>query len=568
MTEYSNGSYDLTGVAAGTITATLAPGATDVSFSLVGVLSTFDISSQAGATVTVDNTVEAGSALNLDTNGGAIILDNSTLVSLDALGAVDVTIDGGSFSLSADLINANVLTSGSIAFGSSGGTDFITGTTGVDVSLLSRFAPITGFLGTSDVIDDQELRWTGSTSYTITGSDTIGGVETIVVTQGGNTFSFATEGSELQTGTFNTLTGGPLRFTEDVNGGTDIAVCFARGTRIATAKGPTAVESLRIGDLVTTLRGDQLVSRPIKWMGWRRIDLNFHPQPEMVAPVRIRRDAFGPNSPHADLLVSPDHAIFVDEMLICARQLVNDATIVREKGLLWVDYFHVELDEHSILLAEGLPTESYLDTGNRGFFANAREVLILHPNLDDESDNPIRQATSCAPFVWDESRVKPVWDRLAARAARMGQPAPTPTVTLDPELCLVVQGRTHRPVSAADGRYTFVVCKGVNEVRLVSSAGLPTDSRPWLDDRRRLGVMVERIVLRSGADVREVPVDLPDLHQGWWAVEQSGVASHRWTNGDAILPLPLTTSVAVLEIHARPGGMSYLVNTDGQRHAA
>ena len=79
MTEYSNGSYDLTGVAAGTITATLAPGATDVSFSRVGVLSTFDISSQAGATVTVDNTVEAGSALDLDTNGGAIILDNSTL---------------------------------------------------------------------------------------------------------------------------------------------------------------------------------------------------------------------------------------------------------------------------------------------------------------------------------------------------------------------------------------------------------------------------------------------------------------------------------------------------------
>jgi hypothetical protein len=544
----------------------MAPGATNVTFNLTGLLATYDISSQVGATVAVDNTVAVGSALNLDTNGGAIILDSSVL-SVAALGAVGVTIDGGSFSLGADLITANVLSSGAIGFSGSGGTADITAASGITVDLLSRFQPITGFTSSSDVIDDQGLRWTGSTSYTITGSAAVNGVETIDITQGSYSFEFETRGSELTTGTYNTLTGGPLKLSEDASGGTQITVCFARGTRLATAKGQTAVENLRIGDLVTTLQGDALVSQPIKWMGWRRIDLAFHPQPEIVSPVRIRRGAFGPDSPHADLLVSPDHAIFVDGMLICARQLVNDATIVREQGLPWVDYFHVELDKHAILLAEGLPTESYLDTGNRGFFANAHETLILHPNLNDESDNPVRQAASCAPFVWDEDRVKPIWDRLADRAARLGQQAPKRAVTTDPELCLVVQGRTHRPLSVADGRYTFVVRKGVDEVRLVSSAALPTDARPWLDDRRRLGVSVERIVLRSGADVREVPVDLPDLQQGWWAVEQSGVASRRWTNGDATLPLPITDSVAVLEIQATQGGMSYLVNPDSQRRA-
>ena len=76
--------------------------------------------------------------------------------------------------------------------------------------------------------------------------------------------------------------------------------------------------------------------------------------------------------------------------------------------------------------------------------------------------------------------------------------------------------------------------------------------------------LVERIALRSGGDLREVPIDLPDLQQGWWAVEQRGVASFRWTNGDATLPLPNTDNVAVLEIQVTHEGMSYLV--DDERH--
>jgi hypothetical protein len=71
--------------------------------------------------------------------------------------------------------------------------------------------------------------------------------------------------------------------------------------------------------------------------------------------------------PNRDLVVSPDHAIFVDGKRICARQLVNGTTIRQERDWTAVDYYHVELDRHAILLAEGLPAESYIDTGNRGF---------------------------------------------------------------------------------------------------------------------------------------------------------------------------------------------------------
>ncbi len=142
-----------------------------------------------------------------------------------------------------------------------------------------------------------------------------------------------------------------------------------------------------------------------------------------MAPIRIERNAFADNTPHHDLLLSPDHAVFVDDKLICARQLVNGTTIRQERDWTAVDYYHVELDQHAILLAEGLPAESYLDTGNRGFFANSGAPLTLHPDLTDEPAHPTRETNSCAPFVWDEASVQPIWQRLAERAAAIGRAA-------------------------------------------------------------------------------------------------------------------------------------------------
>ena len=169
---------------------------------------------------------------------------------------------------------------------------------------------------------------------------------------------------------FSTAAGAPTTFQVTATSVTDV-VCYARGTMIRTPDGELPVEKLRPGKQVITLIDGQTVPRTVKWVGHRRIDLTRHPRPETVAPIRIERDAFADGMPHRDLLVSPDHAIFVDGMLICARQLVNGTTIRQERGWTAVDYYHVELDQHAILLAEGLPAESYLDTGNRGFFANS-----------------------------------------------------------------------------------------------------------------------------------------------------------------------------------------------------
>ena len=339
--------------------------------------------------------------------------------------------------------------------------------------------------------------------------------------------------------------------------GTDVflsMVCYAAGTHILTSTGERAIESLSQGDIVLIVSDGELKAQPVRWLGGRRIDLTRHPRPETVAPIRIERDAFADNVPHRDLLVSPDHAIFVDGKLICARQLVNGTTIRRETGWTSVDYFHVELDAHAILLAEGLPSESYLDTGNRGFFANAGAPLVLHPDLTDETGHPTREVGSCAPFVWDEANVQPVWQRLADRA---GSSRRATTTDADPRL--VIDQCTVKPVFSDSDRVIFMLPRDASKARLVSRAQSPTEARPWLSDQRRLGVRVKRIVLRDGDETREVPMDHPDITRGWWDIEHDGPMMSRWTDGEAVLPLPPMRGPAMLEVHLA-GAMTYAVD--------
>jgi hypothetical protein len=355
----------------------------------------------------------------------------------------------------------------------------------------------------------------------------------------------------------------------NLTGNEIVAVCYARGTMIRTPDGEIPVERLRAGRQVMTLVGGDWIARTVKWLGHRRMDLKLHPRPETVMPVRIVRDAFADQVPHRDLIVSPDHAIFVDGKLICARQLVNGTTVRQETDWTTVDYYHVELDQHAILLAEGLPAESYLNTGNIGFFSNSGAPLVLHPDLTDEADHPTREAGSCAPFVWDADSVRPVWQSLADRAAALGWPVARPATTGEAELRLFAKGRTVKPVYTDDKLVIFALPRHATGVRLVSRSARPTDASPWLEDRRKLGVRVARVVLRTSDDVQEVPVDYPGLAKGWWAVERDGVMLSRWTNGDAVLPLPAMDGDALLEIHLA-GGMTYVADSEAsaQRRAA
>jgi hypothetical protein len=151
---------------------------------------------------------------------------------------------------------------------------------------------------------------------------------------------------------------------------TPYTACFARGTLIACEAGPVAVEQLTAGTRVTLARGG---SACVTWVGHRSIDVAGHAAPAAVRPIRVAAGGFGPGLPMRDLVLSPEHAVFVDGVLVPVKHLVNGGTIA---PVDWdtVTYFHVRLDAHDILLAEGLPAESYLDDEDHAVFDNAADA--------------------------------------------------------------------------------------------------------------------------------------------------------------------------------------------------
>ncbi|HEX5325417.1 MAG TPA: Hint domain-containing protein [Acetobacteraceae bacterium] len=324
------------------------------------------------------------------------------------------------------------------------------------------------------------------------------------------------------------------------------AVCFGAGTRIATERGAVAVEHLRTGDLALTVAGDG--PRPIRWIGHRRIDLDAQPRAESLFPIRIRSGALAENVPQRDLLVSPDHCLFADGQLVPAKLLVNGMTIVQDRTVQTVEYYHVELDRHAVLLAEGAPAESYLDTGNRDFFVNSGGPVALHPGLDI-NDTALRwQDRLCAPLRLHATEIEPIWSQIAARAEALGYSRPTLATTTDPDLRLVAGSRDVRPIARDGAHHTFVLPGGASELRIVSRSGMPVEVNRQADDWRRLGVAVRRIVLRAANERIDIPADHPALIQGWYPVERAGAAIWRWTDGSAVLKLPPLRGIVTVEL--------------------
>jgi Hint domain len=151
--------------------------------------------------------------------------------------------------------------------------------------------------------------------------------------------------------------------------------CFLRGTRIQTADGEIPVENLTIGTLVETLNGPL----PVKWIGrqsFTKDSLSWH---WSVAPIRIARFALADEYPRRDLYVSPRHGLFIDGYLMTAELLVNGKSITLSMNSCdRIDYFHIQLESHEVIFADGAPAETYLVANDRERFTNFVEYERLY----------------------------------------------------------------------------------------------------------------------------------------------------------------------------------------------
>jgi hypothetical protein len=144
--------------------------------------------------------------------------------------------------------------------------------------------------------------------------------------------------------------------------------CFLKGTKIWTPSGDRPVQELQIGDEVQTLAG----RKAIKWIGYNKFTKEEGTAwQETVKPIRVARFAIDDHTPNRDLYLSALHCVYLNEALIPVMYLINEATIAQgtPSDMSAIEYYHIELDTHEVIYAEGALVESY-DGWNRENFSN------------------------------------------------------------------------------------------------------------------------------------------------------------------------------------------------------
>ncbi len=386
----------------GSGTLEIDTGAT-VAASVVTVWQSGVVTLAGGALVTDPITLDGalagfGTVGGAVSNAGAIVASSGTLALTGALsGGGGVTVDPG-----ATLRLALGAASGETIGMAAGGATLV-----LD-ELADTKATIAGFV-TGDTIQVNGVSATDK-NYSA-------GVLTL--TAAGNDVGSLEVSGNYMTANFTLATTGS---------GVEITVsCFAGGTRIATSRGAVAVEALRLGDQVVTVPDRRC--EPIVWIGERAVNCRSHPDPLAVWPVRIAAGAFGPARPVREMFLSPDHAVFVTGVLVPVKFLINGSSIAQVKRD-HVSYFHLELPRHEIILAEDLPVESYLATGDRADFSRDGNVIRLYPELAARRapDNAMLwEAFGAAPLVVSGPRLAAARQAVSAirpqRQARRAEAA-------------------------------------------------------------------------------------------------------------------------------------------------
>jgi hypothetical protein len=307
-------------------------------------------------TGTIKGSVDLGNGSDVATNSGTI---DGAIVMSSLVGETDTltntgTIDG-SVTLGAgdDTLTNEGLITGGVDLGD-----------GADTLVIGAGSSIGGAISGFTVGDKIDLEGVAATSVKLLANNVL----SIASTSGTIT---------LQLDSSVDYSGSTFTASSDGNGGilVENVICFYPGARIATPRGEVAVETLQSGDLVLTAEGAQA---PIRWMGRQTVSTRFA-DPLRVLPIRIKAGALGENLPVRDLLVSPDHALLIEDVLVNAGALVNGASIVREADVPEIfTYWHIELADHALILAEGVPAETFIDNVDRMAFDNWSEHDAAH----------------------------------------------------------------------------------------------------------------------------------------------------------------------------------------------
>lgn len=381
---------------------------------------------------------------------------------------------------------------------------------------------------------------------------TVNGTTTTLVTL--KNFVTNTNGNAIPTALYRD---GYILFGEQ----SDTGACFLAGAMIETSKGCVPVEEIQVGDVLVTYIDGQTVTQPVVWAGRQFVVVNSALSDDMAGyPVRVCKNAIAEGVPSKDLLITPEHCLFFEGNFVPVRMLVNGSSVFYDKTITSYTYYHVETEQHSVIMADNVLTESYLDTRSGSSFQQTGKVTRLY------GISRTWEKDAAAPLCVDRAVVEPLFRKLEQRAKTLCKDQPVSEMaeqTGDPDLHLVIEaGRTVRPLRYDGTHYSFMLPPHTKSVRIVSRASRPSDViGPFVDDRRYLGVLVAKIVFVSGSRSYELTSHVQtETPEGWYGAGEEACA---WTNGNAVLPLceHMTQGrLGILLLEVRAGGPYLLSN--------
>ncbi len=453
--------------------------------------------------------------LNLGTNANVKV---TSLANVSAFQTTNYNLsEGSTLEYSPPLIQGAALNNTNFDLGDSGSSTLIYNDQGFQIDLSSP--PSISGLSAGD-----QIQVIGATSGEVVGNE-------IVFKDGnGNTIiKYDASGEDLSKVTFEN--------------GTMVYACYLKGTHIATPEGEVQVETLKAGDKVLTASGGVAT---VKWLGHRTLHKSRIPAQDAVRafPILFKKDSIANNVPHRDLTLSPGHHVSFDGTLVPAMMLVNGQTIVQQFNTKVFEYFHVELEQFDIMLAESVPAESYVDMGNRSMFQNASEVA-MNPDFGPAEGRPVIPGIT---VVREGPVVEAIRKKLLARAEALTGAART----TDAALCIEVNGQIvhSTPDFSKEGVYRFELPANAGDVRILSRSAVVRDVTPLARrDVRQIGVGLSGIAVSTANGRHEISLT-DDALTGLNAPQVTRGITMRWTNGAAIIPAALinATEASTLEL--------------------
>lgn len=330
-----------------------------------------------------------------------------------------------------------------------------------------------------------------------------------------------------------------FKFIND-NGTTILETCFLTGTLVRMLTGYVPVEDIRPGDVIMVRDGDTFMSRDVKWVGKSQaVVRTTSPYPDEAGyPVRISKGALADNVPFKDMLVTPEHCLFINGAFIPARMLVNGKNISYDTRYAVYDYYHVETEQHAVIEADGVLTETYLDTGNRTSFISLSDSDVVAGHFEAPKD---WARDAAVPLVTSRESVEPIYRAIDGRNKMSGFDGEVHESqdiwSHDPNLYLETpDGAVIRPVKQNGKNVVFMLPPGLQKVYIVSRTARPVDFiGSFVDDRRELGVLIGNIELMGGWNKCSLEAHLEPQNILGWASYEADTA--RWTAGRAEIDL-------------------------------